>query len=67
MRIEMIKDVLRCVALVIAVLTAGVTATRGVAFALGAMQPCQQGYRGATPGSCTRPLPVTSASQYPRT
>jgi hypothetical protein len=55
MRIEMIKDVLRCLGLVVAVLAAGVTATRGVALALGAMDPCQDGYRGAAPGSCTRP------------
>ena len=70
MRLHMIKDILLFVALLVGLGTSAVTTARTLTYALGAIDPCQHGYRGAQPGSCTRPLTAcpslgTSTSGHP--
>jgi len=60
----MLKDLLFGCLLLGGVALAGIRVSLDLAEAIGSLTPCQAGYRGAVPGSCTRPLatPALAAS-----
>jgi len=56
MRFTMLKDILFGSFLLGSVGFAAVDFTQELGAAMAVITPCQDGYRGAVPGSCTRPL-----------